>query len=74
VSTDVLEERIFSTIRCDQEAIRSSETSALTRALLRHMPQNEIIHNNVFSVRYELGSYVLEDGILHSHRRETLKS
>jgi hypothetical protein len=25
-------------------------------------------------VRYELGSYIPEDGILHSHRRENLKS
>jgi hypothetical protein len=28
----------------------------------------------VFSVRYELGFYIPEDGILHSHRRENLKS
>jgi hypothetical protein len=25
-------------------------------------------------VRYELGFYILEDGLLHSHRRENLKS
>jgi hypothetical protein len=25
-------------------------------------------------VRYELGFYIPEDGIVHSHRRETLKS
>jgi hypothetical protein len=25
-------------------------------------------------VRYELDSYILEDGILHSHHRENLKS
>jgi hypothetical protein len=25
-------------------------------------------------VRYELGFYILEDGILHSHCRENLKS
>jgi hypothetical protein len=25
-------------------------------------------------VRYELGFYIPEDGILHSHRRETVKS
>jgi hypothetical protein len=35
------------------DAIRSSDTSALTRAMKRHIP---------------------EDGILHTHRRETLKS
>jgi hypothetical protein len=28
----------------------------------------------VSSVRYELGFYIAEDGILHSHRRENLKS
>jgi hypothetical protein len=28
----------------------------------------------VFPVRYELGSYIPEDGILHSHRRENIKS
>jgi hypothetical protein len=29
---------------------------------------------NVFSVRYKLGFYIAEDDILHSHRRENLKS
>jgi hypothetical protein len=28
----------------------------------------------VFPVSYELGSYIPGDGILHSHRRENLKS
>jgi hypothetical protein len=28
----------------------------------------------MFSVRYELGVYIQEDDILHSHRRENLKS
>jgi hypothetical protein len=28
----------------------------------------------VFPVKYELGSYIPEDGILLSHRRENLKS
>jgi hypothetical protein len=27
----------------------------------------------VFAVKYELGFYIPEDGILHSHRREHLK-
>jgi hypothetical protein len=27
----------------------------------------------VYPVRYELGFYIPEDGILHSHRRENLK-
>jgi hypothetical protein len=27
----------------------------------------------VSPVKYELGFYIPEDGILHSHRRETLK-
>jgi hypothetical protein len=29
---------------------------------------------NVSPVRYELGFYIPEDDILHSHRRENLKS
>jgi hypothetical protein len=28
----------------------------------------------MFPVRYELGLYIAEDDILHSHRRENLKS
>jgi hypothetical protein len=28
----------------------------------------------MFPVRYELGFYIQEDGILHSHRHENLKS
>jgi hypothetical protein len=28
----------------------------------------------MLAVRYDLGSYIPEDGILHSHRRESLKS
>jgi hypothetical protein len=28
----------------------------------------------VFPVKYELGFYIPEDDILHSHRRENLKS
>jgi hypothetical protein len=27
----------------------------------------------MFPVKYELGFYILEDDILHSHRRENLK-
>jgi hypothetical protein len=30
--------------------------------------------SNVSSVRYELGSYIPEDGKRHSHRRENIKS
>jgi hypothetical protein len=29
---------------------------------------------NVSAVRYELGFYIPDDGILHSHRRENLKA
>jgi hypothetical protein len=28
----------------------------------------------MFPVRYDLGSYISEDGTLHSHRHENLKS
>jgi hypothetical protein len=28
----------------------------------------------MFAMRYELGSYFSEDGILHSHRSENIKS
>jgi hypothetical protein len=31
------------------------------------------LRGNVFPVRYELGIYIPEDGILNSHRRENLK-
>jgi hypothetical protein len=40
-------------VTLNMEAVRTSETSVLTRATLRNIP---------------------EDGILHSHRRENLKS
>jgi hypothetical protein len=55
VGTDVSEERFISIIRVVMimEAIRSSEMSVLTRAILPQIP---------------------EDEILHSHRRENLKS
>jgi hypothetical protein len=32
------------------------------------------LRSNVFPVRYELGFYIAEDGILHSHRRGNLKA
>jgi hypothetical protein len=32
------------------------------------------MRRNVSTVKYELGSYIPEDGIPHSHRRENLKS
>jgi hypothetical protein len=50
------------------EALRSFETSVLTRATRRDIPKD------VSPARYELGFYIPEDGILHSHCRENLKS
>jgi hypothetical protein len=32
------------------------------------------VAETVFHLRYGLGFYIAEDGILHSHRRENLKS
>jgi hypothetical protein len=46
----------------------------------RHTPVDHINplgshrRRNVFPVRYELGFYIPEDDILHSHRRENFKS
>jgi hypothetical protein len=46
------------------EAIHSYDTSVITRATSR----------NVSPVKYELRFYIPEQSILHSHRREILKS
>jgi hypothetical protein len=46
-----------------KEALSSSETSVLTRATRRNIPEDTI-----------LDFYIPEDVILHSHSRETLKS
>jgi hypothetical protein len=53
VRNDISEELNASFIRLTKEALSSSETSVLTRAIQRNIP---------------------EDAILHSHRRENLKS
>jgi hypothetical protein len=51
------------------EALSSFETSVLTRATRRKIPEDNVSH-----LRSELSSYIPEDAILHSHRRENLKS
>jgi hypothetical protein len=64
------------------EVLRSSETSGFTRATRLKIPENLKSYmalsgwvlyrrSDVSPVRYELGFYIPEDDILHSHRRET---
>jgi hypothetical protein len=77
---------IFVTLMKDAPC--SSETSVLTRATRRNNAEDTIHVKsyialtgwtlyrrcNVSPVRYEIGFYILEDDILHSHCRENLKS
>jgi hypothetical protein len=71
------------------DSIRSSVTSVLKRTTSQKTVSSQsppckpqILHSinrldslrNVSLVRYERGYYIPEDGILHSHRRENLKS
>jgi hypothetical protein len=72
------------------EAVRSCETSVVTRATRHYISDDGILHSHscenlksyraltrwdllrrrdVSPVRYELGSCIPEDNILHSHRR-----
>jgi hypothetical protein len=58
-----------------KEARSSSEMSVLTRATRRTIQENTILQRSyMFRVRYELGFYIPEDGILHNQRRENIKS
>jgi hypothetical protein len=41
---------------------------------IKNGTQNYQQRSNVSPVRYELGFYIPEDGIFHSHRSENLKS
>jgi hypothetical protein len=46
VSTDVLEDLSASFVTLMREALRSSETSVLTRATWRNIPENTILHRH----------------------------
>jgi hypothetical protein len=52
----------------------SFETSVLTRTTRRNIPGDILQRRNISPVRYKLGFYIPEDGILHSHRLENVES
>jgi hypothetical protein len=71
VRTDVSEEPGASFIRVTRigELGTTQDATSNRRTLLLRS-----VRRNVSHVRYELGLNIPEDGILHSHRRESLKS
>jgi hypothetical protein len=72
ISTDVSEESVASAFR--RETIRDIGTEIVVPYCSSRGDTFFRSGDNVSRVKYELGFYIPEDGILHSHRRQNLKS
>jgi hypothetical protein len=58
-----------------KEALSSYEKLVRTRATLRNIQEDTILHSHRReNLKSYMGSFIPEDGIPHSHRRDNLKS